>query len=157
MRLITLLRHAKAVPEFAGGDFLRPLSKRGLAQAREAASTCQTEAWIPDLILASPATRTRETARIISESLRPPAKLCTDPALYLAPPAKLLDALAALPDTARHVLLVGHNPGLSELAASLLHEPSLDSLQTGKTIRLKLTLPAWSGIYSAIATRLVTT
>ena len=73
----------------------------------------------PDVILVSPALRTRETLELLEPWDATPIVEHMD-RLYLATPPVLLDALHAVADTARSVMLVGHNPGLHELALSLI-------------------------------------
>ncbi len=73
----------------------------------------------PDVILVSTARRTLETLELLEPWDSTPLVEPMD-ALYLAPPSVLLDTLHAVADTARSVMIVGHNPGLHELALSLL-------------------------------------
>ena len=77
----------------------------------------------PRLVLCSTALRTRETLdQILPAFEREPQLLFEDP-LYLASATRLLDRLRRLPEQAESVLLIGHNPGLHQLAASLASEP----------------------------------
>jgi phosphohistidine phosphatase len=118
MRHLTLLRHARAHwPPGRYADHDRPLDHKGIAQARAAATAIAEGAHPPDLILCSSALRTRQTAQFLREALALKSqRLICDPRLYLASPRTLIKVLQELSADARHVVLVGHNPGLSELA-----------------------------------------
>ncbi|MFN3703524.1 SixA phosphatase family protein [Thermomonas sp.] len=118
MRELILLRHAHAEPPVAGqDDRQRPLSATGLAEAKAAGDWLRAHALLPDRVLCSPAERTRQTLAALG------ALDCADvreeEAIYEASPGTLI-ALADAHGDARRLLLVGHNPGLEQLAA-LLH------------------------------------
>ncbi len=118
MRELILLRHAHADASASGQDDLqRPLSTTGLAEARAAGEWLREHALQPDRVLCSHAVRTRQTLAALGELG------CTDvreeAAIYEASPGTLI-ALADTHRDARRLLLVGHNPGLEQLAA-LLH------------------------------------
>jgi phosphohistidine phosphatase len=120
VKTILLLRHAKsswADPALA--DFDRPLSPRGRKAAAAMGRYLAASGMRPDLVLSSPAARTRATLDIISEVLpeKPPTEYRED--LYLASGAALLASLRALPESVARVMLVGHNPGLHALALDL--------------------------------------
>ncbi len=118
---VVLVRHAHAEwPAFSGLDFDRPLTPQGLGDARTTAAAIRDAGHRPGLLLTSPAKRTRQTAEIIATTLGVPSTAIRDvDALYNASreilDAELRQALAAVPA----VLLVAHNPGISELARAL--------------------------------------
>ncbi|HEV2675911.1 MAG TPA: histidine phosphatase family protein [Aliidongia sp.] len=115
---LTLLRHAKAVPALSGiDDHARPLNERGRRAAGQVG--IETAGARPDLVLCSTAARTRETWAILSQAwdLMPPALM--EEALYLAEPEALLRRLRRLSPDVGHVWLIGHNPGLHDLANRL--------------------------------------
>ena len=131
---LTLLRHGLAEPAAAGGDFARELDARGVAQARAAALALQHAGLpLPDCILSSPALRTRQTAMQVVQTLAlDEASLQLEQRLYLASAETLLDVVRNLHPAARHVLLVGHNPGLSDLALRLGAVLPAGELATGE-------------------------
>ena len=122
---IHLLRHAIAAPRNAGqwaDDRERPLTREGRRRMERAARGLRALGVRIDLVLTSPLVRARDTARIVVEAFRP------QPSLRgfrpLAPGGGIggvLAGLASLPRDAS-VLLVGHEPDLSRLAAALLLE-----------------------------------
>ena len=73
----------------------------------------------PDLALVSPSARTRETVALVMAEWLAPAPLDIKRSLYLAEAATMLEALRAAPPEARTLMIVGHNPGMAELALSL--------------------------------------
>ena len=116
MKQLLLLRHAKAVPSSPSGDFERELAPRGRKDASRMGVYLQAEGLVPQQILASPARRTQETASLVREALGDAPPLESPRALYLAEPHTILEAIrSAEPETER-LLVVGHNPGIAELA-----------------------------------------
>lgn len=119
MRQLLLLRHAKASALEAGrADRDRPLSPIGLRSAAAMRQTMRELGLTPDLVLVSPARRTMETLEALEPWDDNPLVEPLDP-LYLATQAQLLAVLNGVAETVRSVLLIGHNPGLHELAVRL--------------------------------------
>ncbi|NHN88179.1 SixA phosphatase family protein [Acetobacter conturbans] len=122
---LLLLRHCEAAPAAAGdfgtkGDLARPLTEAGHKMARARGESMRRTGLVPDLVLCSPAMRTRQTyAGLLpfGNSARPEIRI--EPTLYLAAPDELLARLRATPDEVHTILLVGHNPGLPALARYL--------------------------------------
>ena len=110
MRLF-LVRHAHSDP--GDPDELRPLSARGRKEARALGK--QLAAAEPELVLASPLLRARETAAAVAKAAG--AELRVDD--RLAPGASAEDVLAAVADTTATVVAVGHQPDCSEIAFAL--------------------------------------
>lgn len=120
-----LVRHAHADwPSFSGRDFDRPLTQRGQDDARNSACALRDAGLRPELVVASPALRTRQTAEILCSELQLPAQaLCFPDALYNAGPALLEAELRKLQGDRKVVMVVAHNPGISELARRLARDP----------------------------------
>jgi phosphohistidine phosphatase len=138
-RWLVLLRHGEAEPVASRPDLGRQLTHRGLVQARMAAGRIATLDPPPSLLLTSSAPRAAATAECAAEALglAASARLSID-ALYLASPSTLHDALLRYGGQARCILLVGHNPGLSELGAQLDPEREGAALGTGEWWRIAL-------------------
>ncbi|MEQ8405546.1 MAG: histidine phosphatase family protein [Oceanicaulis sp.] len=120
MPRLIVMRHAKAVDRLeAEDDFERGLTESGRADAARAGDAVKAAGLTADYALVSPARRTRETFRVISERVGEPP--VTDPmALYHASTEMLERAvLTALSDGAQSIVLVGHNPGVGGFAHSL--------------------------------------
>lgn len=121
MLRLALLRHAKSSWAEPGLiDIDRPLNARGQAAAPVMGRVLASLKFTPGSILCSPAKRTRQTLALIADDVNANAAAITfSDDLYLAESEELLEYLHALPGTAQCVLVVGHNPGLHELAARL--------------------------------------
>lgn len=120
MRQLLLLRHAKSSWDDRDlPDHDRPLNPRGKQAAGAMRGAMANLGLCPDLVLVSTARRTRETAAALEPWPETPLVELMD-SLYLASAPALLAALQAVAETVRSVLLVGHNPGLHELAVKLV-------------------------------------
>jgi phosphohistidine phosphatase len=139
-----LLRHADAQwPAYSGRDFDRPLTETGMATARTAAMAIQATGYQPTLILASPARRTQQTAQIVAATLGvPDASIRYVDALYNGSADTLEAALHQAQRQAGALILVAHNPGISELAQRLGGRALSASLQPAQW--LQVTYPAAS-------------
>ena len=122
LKMLYILRHAKAAPEAHEGDAERPLTKRGRKAAAAMGEYLARLEPSPALVLCSTSRRTRETLDEIRPLLDTEPQLLFEDALYLAGLSRLLDRLQRLPEQTQSVLLIGHNPGLHQLAASLASE-----------------------------------
>ncbi|MGB8735223.1 MAG: histidine phosphatase family protein [Rhodomicrobium sp.] len=122
MKTVTLFRHAKSGDKDNPNieDFDRPLSSRGLKAAPKMGAAMRDRKLKPDLILSSPSVRTRQTLSLAApEAWDAPPEVSFEERLYDATPQTLFRALRELPDDVTHVMIVGHNPGLQELAVAL--------------------------------------
>lgn len=119
---VVLVRHAHAEwPGYNGRDFDRPLTPRGEKDAHATGRSIGAEGHRPALVLASPARRTWQTAQIICSALALPSDvLCGVDSLYNAPSTTLVAELRRHAAGAGGTLmLVAHNPGISDLARRL--------------------------------------
>jgi phosphohistidine phosphatase len=124
MKRLYILRHAKAAPGDPGqDDHARALTLRGVADAEAMARYLRKSGAQIDRVLISTAARTVQTADLILRELEPPPRADYRDELYLAQPGRILRALQSLPGRTGSVMVVGHNPGLEELAALLAREP----------------------------------
>ncbi len=119
MRKLLLMRHAKAVREAGLSDHARRLTDRGRADAALIAGFLHDNSLSPDLAFASDSARTRETLEIALGSFgnKPAARL--DPNLYLAEPLQILKTVRVAPASVTTLMVIGHNPGIAELALAL--------------------------------------
>ena len=134
MRSLHLLRHAKSSWKEDVGDRERRLNRRGREAARRVARRLPATVGVLDLVLCSSAVRTRETMELVLADYKSPPRSMIEDELYAASAETLLDRLRRLDDDSRNVLLVGHNPGLHELAVKLAgpSSPGLRALASGK-------------------------
>ena len=133
MKHLYLLRHAKSSWDDASlADHDRPLSQRGRGAARKVAGYVQETGIRPELVLSSPSRRTRETLELVEPALAE-AEVRFEPELYGASEAALLATLHGLPDDVESVLLLGHNPGMQQLAVALTGRGDADLVQRLRT------------------------
>lgn len=119
MHTLYLLRHAKSSwSDPTLPDHERPLAPRGLRDAKRIARHLRRLEVRPALVLCSSATRTRETLKLVQPALGD-APLQVEEGLYGAPSDALLERLRAVPEKVGSLLLIGHNPGLYDLALAL--------------------------------------
>ncbi|HVZ03731.1 histidine phosphatase family protein [Hyphomicrobium sp.] len=121
MLALALLRHAKSSWESGElDDFDRPLNARGRSAAPLMGEALRSIKFEPQLILCSPAKRTRETLELLeADGADTHAQIIFDEQLYLTNPETLLDRLRQVAPTSKRVLMIGHNPGLHGLALML--------------------------------------
>jgi phosphohistidine phosphatase len=142
---LSLVRHANADQEGDVRDFERPLSRKGHGEAMEMARRFQERGLVPDLILASAAVRTRETAETFARVLGvAPRLLQADDSLYLADGDHILATIRAVGPRVTHLMLIGHNPGISAAAISLAPEAISNDLPTCGTLTMNVSCPTWS-------------
>ncbi len=118
-RTLILLRHAKSDWSGAEPDVARPLANRGRRQAPDAGRWLAAHLERMDLAVVSPAVRARSTWDLVSAelALAPPVRV--DDRVYGASDRELLTVIRDLPDDLHTVIMVGHNPGLEDLAGLL--------------------------------------
>jgi phosphohistidine phosphatase len=143
-RTLVILRHAKAANPTGVADKDRPLNHRGEADAVAAGAWLAEHGYAPDVVVCSPARRTRQTWHGVAQSLTAAPTVSYVERLYGAPVDNLLAVIAELDDNRRTALLIGHNPGVSQLSAEL--DPSAadsDGLSTSG-----IAVHTWDGEWS---------
>ena len=118
MRTLILLRHGKAVPHGASSDFDRLLTEKGQQDSMAAGKLLKEAGIIPDVMLVSPALRTRMTWNEAQREL-PPIHETLMPALYQASSDDILAIIHEMDNMMRSVCVVGHKPALHEIAVRL--------------------------------------
>ncbi len=118
-----LLRHAKSDwPDVS--DHARPLAKRGRRDAPAVGRWLREHGYQPDVVVCSTARRTRQTWELMAPELGGSPTVTFEPRAYDASALTLLYLARELPSPCRAALLIGHNPAISELAASLALGPT---------------------------------
>jgi phosphohistidine phosphatase len=148
-RTLLILRHAKADRPSGMADMERPLTERGHADAGVAGAWLTTRGYRPDLVICSPARRTRQTWHGVAVAMAgdgSPAVRYESP-VYGAGPADLIDLLRTSPPGMGTVLLIGHNPTVSLLSAVLdpAGLPDSDGLRTSG-LAVHLPEVAWDAL-----------
>ena len=155
MRL-TLFRHAKSSwvdPGLADHD--RPLSRRGERDAPMMGARLRARRARPAAILSSTAARGLTTAQWIAEALSfPPDEIRTDRRLYLAGAPQILQVIIEQPNECPELIVVGHNPGFTDLANVLLPGLRLGNMPTAGCAAMEFGASRWSDLAGAEATML---
>lgn len=127
MRLV-LLRHAKSDWPPGASDLDRPLAQRGIQDCQHVAEFLNSQNWEISVAVVSPARRTQETFELVSQSLRYKLESQTNPHIYEASVASLLEVVNSL--SVETAILVGHGPGIPGLAVTLADEESSDKVHS---------------------------
>ena len=150
MRRLMLLRHAKTERAEPGErDRDRKLTKRGAADAPLIGAYMVRHGLVPDLALVSPAERAQETWKLVAASFAKAPKTVSDERIYNATADKLTSVLSE-PRGARSLLVVGHNPGIHDLAVELIasgdvetRERVTEKLPTSGLVVIDLAFDDW--------------
>lgn len=121
MRELILLRHGKSSWDDPSlDDFDRSLAPRGRKGASRMGAEIAARGWLPDFVVVSAALRTRQTWRRVAAELGAPApRPHYDEALYMASADRMLAIVRAVPANVSRLMVVGHNPGMEDLARGL--------------------------------------
>jgi len=118
-RQLLVLRHGEAQNGTGIEDYDRALALRGYAEVELVANWLLTEGYVPEMIVGSSAERAAATAFHAAGIFElDETQIAVDRSLYLAPKKVLLDFITMLPDEARRVMIVGHNPGLEDFVSA---------------------------------------
>jgi phosphohistidine phosphatase len=152
LKRLTLLRHAKSSWDNPGlGDFERPLNKRGQRDAPLMGRYLADQGILFDLLMVSPATRARMTAEVIAEQLEiDRERLTFNGQIYQATVNELVALLRTIADDQQNVLLVGHNPGITDLA-NFLVDGQLENIPTCGLFSVELPIQSWQQLDRASA------
>lgn len=148
------MRHGKAEPSAPrGGDFERALARRGREDSALVAAALRALGDAPEVIIASPARRAKETAEEVARALGHEDDIVWDRALYGAGGEAWLEALRRAPSKAESALVVAHSPGVEEAAALLTGAPpGFLACPTAGVVGLACGDDPWKGLAPATAT-----
>ena len=155
MKILTIVRHAKSSWKNASlSDKKRPLNRRGDRDAPLMGERIHEHGIRPSLIVSSPATRAWTTAKIIATAINYPREfLQKEDTLYLASLHEILDIVVAQDSGFNNLMLVGHNPGMTDFANFLV--PGLtNNLPTAGVVSVQIDRDDWS-LYERPATELL--
>lgn len=123
MKRLYILRHANAASPPGTVDQERPLSSSGLADASELGSVMRSKSLTPAQIFCSPALRTRQTMDALALDPHQSQSRIIEP-LYEATASQMLEIIQDCEDSAKSLLVIGHNPAVHELVMRLTSEDS---------------------------------
>ena len=143
MKKITLLRHGDSLfQDSSANDWSRPLSPEGEKECHDVAKFIKDCHPLPSKIISSNARRTIETVKILLEKNKWDSEILNvDKELYLASAILLTEKIQSQSESINDLIIVGHNPGLSELSSSLLKQSIY--LPTSGCVSLNINLDLW--------------
>ena len=143
------MRHAKSDWSAAGDDHGRPLNKRGRKSAPVMGDWLEQSGWLPDEVLCSTATRTRQTLNLLGFT-KPPTRF--ERKLYLAEAHEIIEVIQSA--SGNTVLLLGHNHGIADCAHRLVAQrpdhPGFSNYPTCATALLSFDVANWSEVGAGI-------
>lgn len=147
MKELVIVRHAHAEePEAGREDYERRLDRRGRTEAATMAARTRGLGFAPDHVITSPADRAVATAREFARALAfPLPRIRHDDRVYLAEPTTLVGILRGLSNAHSRVLLVGHNPGMSQLADWLTGD-DVGHLPTAAVYAVRADVASWQDL-----------
>lgn len=146
MKTLIILRHGKAeMYQFNQDDYDRGLTSRGVKNSEEMGKLILKKVGAPELVLSSAAKRAYQTAVLAIKGMGlPENEIQTDESLYLVSHNKLLKALSEIPADTQSCVLVGHNPGLTDLVNYF--GVRLDNLPTASAVCFTFKMDDWKDI-----------
>ena len=142
----------------ARNDHARPLSPRGIKAGLRMGHWLTEEQLLPDRVLCSTAKRARETFKLSTQLWDETPAVQIEEKLYLADVPNLLQVIRAHGKKSKRVMVIGHNPGLAELAVNLTDDGTPDTREaigkfpTGAIAHLICNIEAWSDLGPGVAT-----
>ncbi len=151
MKRLYVIRHAKSSWSDQGlSDFDRPLNKRGKRDAPIMGTRLKKNGAKPDIVVSSPAERAVKTARAIAKALGfPTGEIIEEMAIYHASLHDLTAVVSEIPDVCGEVIMVGHNPGFSELAGFLASDSDV-YMQTCAVCCVDLEVDSWAQVSGGV-------
>ena len=146
-RRLYIVRHAKAAE--AEHDHERPLTFSGVERTLELGGFLLRNGCRLDALFASDSLRTRQTAENLAAAVGfPSERIVYDPALYLTTEEAYFNVIVSLDETVHEVMIVGHNPEVSNLIHFFL--PDFTSyMQTGACACIGFEAENWQSIFTA--------
>lgn len=148
MKILYLMRHAKSSWNFEGlADKERPLNSRGRTDAPHMGQALAARDIRLDLLVSSPAVRALSTAALVAKELSyPPERIQVLDHIYGADADRLVDIVRELPDEAESVLLVGHNPTITD-TVNVLSPTSINEMTTAAVVCLHFQADSWADVH----------
>ena len=146
MKTIYIVRHAKAEDKSASGkDFDRKLTDKGIRTAEKMGNRLAKKHILPDIIITSPAQRALQTAQIIGEMIKYPDKIIQDSTIYNSSALSLMQIIKSSCEDMQSLMLVGHNPSLTDLL-NYLCPSDIENLPKAGIAGIKISENKWSNI-----------
>jgi phosphohistidine phosphatase len=148
LKRLTLMRRGNAQwkdPQIS--DFDRPLNRRGQSEAEAMGRRLMELQLVPTVLLMSTARRATQTAEIVARELGVSARnIRSQEALYLAPAEDILQIVQFTGPRIQHLMIVGHNPGITEVAQLLAPNRGIDVLDTAAACSFTFDINSWADV-----------
>jgi phosphohistidine phosphatase len=146
MKEIVFMRHGKAEKGYDKNDFDRGLVTQRIQDLELTANRLKLD-FKPDIILSSSAIRTKETTKhVVDFAQWQDVDVQYLKRFYNAEMSTLIDELTLLPNNIQRIMLVGHNPSITETAFNFCIPPRLYYISVGSYVRIKLDMKNWNEI-----------
>lgn len=154
MKIIHLVRHAKSSWNNSDlPDFSRTLNEVGKKEVLFMANKLKEMGCNPDYFISSPSKRTKETSKIIATALNFNfEKIIFDERIYHSSLDQMLKILNEVPNSFNNIILVGHNPTLTQLS-NYLTDDFIDYIPTSGIVRIELDINDWMHIVQGIGNK----
>jgi len=145
-RTLIIIRHAKSSwADPLENDFDRPLNDRGKTEAPEMGHELKKENIFPDLIISSPARRTRQTAKRIAKEVEYDAEnIKWVEKLYHCTPSVFEEVISGIPKQVKTAFIIAHNPGITEFVNGLTLDFRIDNMPTCGVVGVNFISEDWS-------------
>jgi phosphohistidine phosphatase len=140
------MRHAKAekLKNYEAGDIERNLEKSGIKDAAIMGKFLKEKNFIPDLIICSPSTRTRQTLEIALEKINHNIKIAFDEKIYENDDVKILKLISGTENKTNTLMIIGHNPAIEEIASNLTgNKFPIDKFSTSGIAVIEFQIDEW--------------
>ncbi len=146
MKTISFIRHTKASNDSRyKTDFDREISERGIEKISNLANVLLAKKIFPELIICSPSVRTTQTAELLIKSLNLlKTKLIFEKKLYTGSSSDYLNSLYAYDDSLNSIMIIGHNPSISEAAFEF--DSSIEMMKTAQICHFEINCEKWQEI-----------
>jgi len=148
-KYLYLMRHGEAQPQSRVGDFERALTSFGKRQIISQTEQFKTQVGIrPDGAFCSTAKRARETAEELQKLFKGIPFFYRE-TLYLAPTRRLMELIHDTDDLFQRILIIGHNPGLEQLAGLLDSKGAFVPISPADCVVIRLDVDSWKAVKAA--------
>lgn len=149
MLTLYLIRHAKSSWGNPGlRDHERPLNERGLNDAPKMAQLLAEQGVVPDLLVSSPAKRALSTAVFFANAFNiEPGAIVREAEIYEAFPKDILRIISGLPDSAKTVMIFGHNPTFTEVVNHFIEDDFIENMPTCGVAKITSSADSWRALY----------
>lgn len=145
MKTLYIMRHAQKDESNPDQyDYDVELTKKGLEDSKIIAQKLKDKSISPDLIVSSPAIRTRQTAEIVAKTLDYTKNIMYNEVIYQAFVNEIIESVTYTFDTVDSLMIVGHNPSLTALAITITNFK--EEIEMGSVVKIEFDCNSWTAI-----------